>query len=57
MNFKEVKLDIENLKKIKKIDSTFYKNEELTLDWYLERYNSNHSAIILKMIKMNMLDI
>lgn len=48
MNFKEVRLDIENLKKIKKIDSTFYKNEELTLDWYLERYNSNHRAIILE---------
>ena len=37
----------EKLKKIMKIDKSFYKNDILTLDWYLERYNENHKALVL----------
>ena len=47
MHIEEVKLTKENLIKIKEIDNTFYTKESINLDWYLERYNKNHSAILL----------
>lgn len=42
-----INLTKENLKKIKKLDNSFYKEDILTLDWYLERYNENHKALVL----------
>ena len=38
MEFKKVKLTKDNLCKIKEVDDTFYKSDNLNLDWYLERY-------------------
>ncbi len=43
----EVKLNKENLEKIYNIDKTFYKDEILTMSWYLKRYNENHNAILI----------
>jgi len=42
-----VNLNKENLIKIKEIDNIFYKEDILTIDWYLERYNDNHTGILL----------
>ena len=42
-----INLTKENLKKRKKLDNSFYKEDILTLDWYLERYNENHKALVL----------
>ena len=47
MKIKKVKLSKENLKIIKDIDEIFYKDDRLTLKWYLERYNENHDGILL----------
>ena len=47
IEIKEVKLNKENLIKIKEIDNIFYNEDILTLDWYLERYNENHKGILL----------
>lgn len=47
MHIEEVKLTKENLIKIKEIDNTFYTKENISLDWYLERYTEKHSAILL----------
>lgn len=47
MEIKKVKLSKENLKIIKSIDEIFYKDDRLTLQWYLERYNENHDGILL----------
>ena len=40
MHIEEVKLTKKNLIKIKEIDNTFYTKENISLDWYLERYNN-----------------
>lgn len=47
MEVRRINLTKENLKKIKKIDDTFYKDDELTIEWYTERYNDKHQAIVL----------
>ena len=47
MHIEEVKLTKENLIKIKEIDNTFYTKENISLDWYLERYTEKHSVILL----------
>lgn len=47
MEIKKVKLSKENLKIIKSIDEIFYKDDRLTLQWYIERYNENHDGILL----------
>lgn len=48
MLIEKIKLTQNNLLKIKEIDDTFYTNENLSLDFYLERYNENHYAFVLK---------
>lgn len=47
MKFEEANLTKENLIKIEEIDNTFYKNDITGIDWYLQRYNENHKAILL----------
>lgn len=47
LKIKKIKLTKNNLKKIMEIDSTFYKDDVLSMEWYLERYNKNHSANVL----------
>ena len=47
IKIKKDNLTKENLMKIKNLDSLFYKEDILTDEWYLERYNSNHSGIFL----------
>lgn len=47
LKIKKIKLTKSNLKKIMEIDSTFYIDDVLSIKWYLERYNKNHSATIL----------
>ena len=47
MKIEEVKLSKENLEIIRNIDVTFYKDPRLTIDWYMERYNENHTGILL----------
>lgn len=47
MKIEEVNLTKENLIKIENIDNTFYKNDITGIDWYLQRYNKDHKAILL----------
>lgn len=47
IEIKDVRLNKDNLIKIKEIDNIFYNEDILTLDWYLERYNENHKGILL----------
>lgn len=47
MKIQTVHLNKVNLIKIKNIDDTFYNEDILTLDWYLERYNEKHTGILL----------
>jgi len=47
IRIENVNLTKDNLIKIKQIDNLFYKEDILTLDWYLERYNENHNGILL----------
>lgn len=47
MEIKKVNLTKGNLLKIKDIDDLFYKNAIPGIDWYLERYNNNHTAFFL----------
>ena len=42
-----MKLTKTNLIKIQEIDKIFYKEDTLTLDWYLERYNEKNKGIFL----------
>lgn len=48
MFIEKIKLNKDNLLKIKEIDDNFYTNENLSWDFYLERYNENHFAFVLK---------
>ena len=47
IKIKKVSLTKENLLKIKKVDDSFYKEDLLTLEWYIERYNENHNGFLL----------
>lgn len=47
MKIEKVSLTKDNLLKIKKVDDTFYKDDLLTFEWYLERYNKNHNGFLL----------
>ena len=47
MKIEKVCLTKENLLKIEKIDDSFYENAITGIDWYLERYNSQHYAYCL----------
>lgn len=47
LKIKEVKLTKDNLLKIKEVDDTFYKSDNLNLDWYLERYEGKSGAVFL----------
>lgn len=47
IKIESVNLTKDNLIKIREIDNLFYKEEILTMDWYLERYNENHNGILL----------
>ena len=47
MKIEEVNLTKDNLIKIEEIDNTFYKNDITGIDWYLQRYNENHKAVLL----------
>lgn len=46
MKIEKFFLTKENLLKIKEIDDEFYKNS-IDIEWYLERYNSNHYSYCL----------
>jgi len=50
IKIEKVNLTEENLLKIKKIDDSFYKEDLLTFEWYIERYNKNHNGFLLMMI-------
>lgn len=45
IEIKDVNLTKDNLKLIEKLDNTFY--EITDFNWYLERYNTHHSATLL----------
>ncbi len=47
MEIKKVKLTKDNLCKIKEVDDTFYKSDNLNLDWYLERYEDKDGTVLL----------
>ena len=47
IKIEKVNLTKENLIKIMDIDSLFYKEDILTIEWYLERYNKNHYGYLL----------
>lgn len=48
MKIETVNLNKENLITIKEIDDKFYDKENLDLNFYLKRYNANHSAYFFK---------
>ncbi len=48
MEFEKVNLTKDVLIEIKKVDDIFYKDENLTLDWYLERYTDKHIGYLIK---------
>ena len=54
MTIKKIFLTKENLLKIKEIDDSFYSDNKLKIDWYLERYKPFHKAYILCDEKDNM---
>lgn len=47
MHIEEINLTKENLIKIKQIDDTFYKKDNITLEWSLERYKGTHKGLVL----------
>lgn len=47
IKIEKVSLTKENLLKIKKVDDSFYKEDLLTLEWYIERYNENNNGFLL----------
>lgn len=47
MQIEEINLTKENLLKIQEIDDSFYKNAITGIHWYLERYNKNHTGIVI----------
>lgn len=48
MKFEKVKLTKENIKEIKKIDDIFYQDDDLDLNWYLDRYTEKHMGYLIK---------
>ncbi len=48
MEFERVNLNKDILIEIKKIDDIFYKDDNTTLDWYLERYTDKHIGYLIK---------
>ena len=49
MKIEKIYLTKDNLEKIKNIDDTFYKGKNKSkIDWYLNRYTSNHFAYVIK---------
>ena len=44
---KKVYLTKENLIEIEKVDISFYKDDVPGIEWYLQRYNSEHYAYCL----------
>lgn len=47
MHIEEINLTKDNLIKIKQIDDTFYKKDNITLEWLLERYKDTHKGLLL----------
>lgn len=47
MHIEEINLTKDNLIKMKQIDDTFYKKDNITLEWSLERYNDIHKGLLL----------
>ncbi len=55
MIIEKVSLSKNNLEEIKKIDDEFFSDENLTMDFYLNRYNEKHNGYILKDENKNVL--